>query len=236
MKYLYRIVNILLAAAVFPIVIFLDLVKIRIGDGLGELLGAFTGGTESSSLLPVGLEEGISIKFLIDVYTGKGEGTFWHQLLMNSSESGSFNMRWPEALNGIKAELITIAVCFVIVLLAALFIIVWSCISNKRIPVVAGISVGTISLVIMRIVFEPVSELIRTSVSITDFIADGGIISTLAGSIIKLEDVIPGSFWIILLFLFIGLAIWTGSYYLIEIGDSPEEKAAAQAKRAKKLK
>lgn len=234
MKYLYRIVNVLLAAAVFPIVVFLDFIKIRIGDGLGDLLGAFTGGSESSSLLPVGLEEGISVKFIIDVLRGEGEGTFWHELILNTTDSGEMNFAWPEALNDVKAHFITVAVCLAIVLIAAIFIIVWSLISNKRIPVIAATGTGIVALSVLRIVFEPISETLRTSVSLTDFIGGGGILSSLAGSLIKLEDVAIGSFWIILLFLFIGLGIWTASYYLIEIGDSPEEKAAAQAKRTKK--
>ena len=247
MKYLYRSVNILLALAVFPIVIFLDLIKFRIGDNLGnigtllgslgiggDLLGGLANG-ESSSLLPVGLEEGISIKFIIEVITGKGEaGATWHQLLMNSSETGKMGIVFPESLNEVKGHLIALVVFFAIILIAALFIIVWSCISNKRIPIVAATGTGIISLIVMRMVFEPVREVLGSTFSITDLLADGGILATLADAVIKLEDVIFGSFWIVLLFDFILLAIWTASFYLIEIGDTPEEKALAQAKRKKR--
>ena len=233
MKYLYRSVNGLLAAATFPIVVFLDFVMIRVGDKLGELLGAFTGGSESTSLLPVGLEQGISIKFVIDVIRGVGEGEFWHSLLFSEEEGSTMNFVWPESLNVIKSDLIGVVVCLAIVLVAAIFIIVWSCVSNKRIPVVAAAGTGIVSLIVLRVFFESASEFLRNSFSITDVLG-GSLISTLAGSVIDLEDVAIGSFWIVLLFLFIGLLAWTGAYYLIEIGDTPEEKAAAQAKRVKK--
>ncbi|MEE1011758.1 MAG: hypothetical protein U0L11_06965 [Acutalibacteraceae bacterium] len=234
MKYLYRSVNALLATAVFPIVVFLDFIIIRVGDSLGNLLGAFTGGSESSSILPVGLEQGISIKFVIDIFRGVGEGEFWHRMLVNDEASGKINFVWPESLNAIKGDLIAVVVCLAIVLIAALFIIAWSFISNKRIPVLAAAGTGIVSLIVLRIFFESASEFLRNSFSITDILDGGSLISTLAGSIIDLEDVAIGSFWIVLLFLFIGLLIWTGAYYLIEIGDTPEEKAAAQAKRVKK--
>lgn len=233
MKYLYRIVNILLAAVTFPIMIFLDFIKIRVGDDLGNLLGGLLGGGSgsSSSMLPVGLEEHISVKFIIDVWRGVGDGKFWHDLLINNDDTGKINIEWPEALNVVKGELITVAVCVAIVIIAALFIIVWSCISNKRIPVLAATGTGLVSLVVMRIFFESATGVIRT-IPLTDIIGGNGLIA-LVGSVIKIDDIAIGSFWLILLFLFIGLLVWTGSYYLIEIGDTPEEKALAQAKRRK---
>ena len=54
MKYVYRIVNALLAAAIFPAVLFLDFLLVR----------------ASTSLADVGLEETITLKRIIDIFTG----------------------------------------------------------------------------------------------------------------------------------------------------------------------
>lgn len=233
MKYLYRIVNIVLAAVTFPIIIFLDFIKIRVGDDLGNFLGGLLGGGSgsTSSILPVGLEEQVSVKFLIDVWRGVGRGEFWHDLLINNDDTGKINIEWPEALNVVKGDLITVAVCLAIVIIAAVFIIVWSCISNKRIPVLAATGTGLVALIVMRIFFDSATGVIRT-IPLTDLIGGNGLLA-IAGSLIKIDDIAIGSFWLILLFLFIALLVWTGSYYLIEIGDTPEEKALAQAKRKK---
>ena len=118
MKYLYRIVNVLLALLMFPVVIFSDLIAFRMSTSLID---------------QVGLEESFSIKFIIDILTGKE--AFWHQMLIENTEGG---FSWPADLDIIKGRLITFAVCFVLVLVAMIFIIVWSCCSNKRIPILAA--------------------------------------------------------------------------------------------------
>ena len=53
MKYVFRIVNALLAASVFPAVVFLEFLLFRV----------------STTLFDAGLEETISIKFIFDVIT-----------------------------------------------------------------------------------------------------------------------------------------------------------------------
>lgn len=221
MKYVYRIVNIVLAALAFPVVIFMNLIEFRLG---------------SQFIDTVGLQEGISIKFLIDVYRGVGQGTFWNQLLMNNEESGQFNFEWPVALDPVKGKIIGVVVSLAIVLVAILFIIVWSCISNKRIPVLAAALTGIGGIISMYACFESaIKPILDGTISISSIIGGSGLISLITQfGVVQLDDIRLGDFYLILIFLFIGLLGWTGAYYLIEIGDSPEEKALAQAKRKKR--
>ncbi len=207
MKALYRIVNGLLAAAIFPVVVFADLILFRL----------------STSIFDAGLEENISIKFIIDVITGKEN--FWHEMIIKNS-SGNFT--WPVALDPIKGRLIAFAVCFVLVLLIALFIIVWSCCSNRRIPVLAASIGGLVATIVMIACFNSAAALfVDGTINLLNVLSSGWIASII-GNFVSVDLLMLGGFQNGLIFIFVGLIIWTGSYYLIEIGDTEEEKAKAR--------
>lgn len=207
MKALYRIVNALLAAAVFPVVIFVDLILFRL----------------STSMFDAGVEENISIKFIIDVITGKEN--FWHEMII---KNGSGEFAWPNALDPVKGRVITFLVCFVLILLIALFIIVWSAISNKRIPVLIASSAGLISTIVMIACFNSAAKLfIDGTINIVNLFTSNWLVS-MFGSIVNVDLLSLGGFHNGLIFLFVGLIIWTGSYYLIELGDNEEENKKAR--------
>lgn len=110
MKYLYRIVNIILAALFFPAVFFLDLIFFR----------------ASTSLAKYGLEESISLKRIIDIFTGNDP-------LSNLVKSDK-GFTWPEGLAPLNARLIAAAVALGVAALAALFIIIFSICSGNASP------------------------------------------------------------------------------------------------------
>ena len=201
MNALYRIVNGLLAATIFPVVIFVDLIFFRV----------------STSVFAAGLEEAISVKFIIDVITGKEE--FWNEMLIKRS-SGNFT--WPVALDPIKSRLIAVAVCFVLVVLIGLFIIVWSCCSNKRIPVLAASVGGLVATIVMIACFNSAAMLfVDGTINLLSLFSTGWIASIL-GSFVSIDSLSLGGFHNGLIFIFIGLIVWTGAFYLIEIGDTAE--------------
>lgn len=206
MKALYRIVNGLLAAAIFPVAIFVDLVLFRL----------------STTIFEAGLEEAISVKFIIDVITGKEE--FWHEMIIKNSSGFS----WPVALDPIKGRLIAVAVCFVLVILISLFIIIWSCCSNKRIPVLAASVGGLISTIVMIACFNSAASLfVSGSINLVSLFSTGWLASIL-GNFVSVDLLSLGGFQSGFIFIFIGLIVWTGAFYLIEIGDTDEEKAKAR--------
>lgn len=210
MKYLYRIVNALLAAAVFPVVIFADLILFRL----------------STTLADVGLEESISIKFIIDVITGKE--SFWHEMIIQNS-SGSFT--WPSALNPVKGRLIAFAVCFVLILLISLFIIIWSACSNKRIPVLAASAAGLVSTIVMIACFNSAAALLMDgTINVVNIFSSNWIVSLL-GNVVLVDLLSLGGFHNGIIFLFVGLLVWTGAFYLIEIGEPKEEDKKTKIKK-----
>ena len=48
---------------------------------------------------------------------------------------------------------------------------------------------------------------------------------SLLGNAVTTDGLILGGFHNGIMFLFIGLLVWTGAYYLIEVGEPKEEKA-----------
>ena len=206
MKALYRIVNALLAASVFPVAVFVDLILFRLSTTIAE----------------GGLEESISIKFIIDVITGKE--AMWYDLIMSNSSGFS----WPAALNPIKGRLIACVVFFALALIASLFIIVWSCCSNKRLPVIIASAGGLISTIVMIACFNSAAGLFMDgTINILSVFSSGWIMS-LAGKFVSVDLLSLGGFHNGFIFIFIGLLVWTGAYYLVELGDTEEEKAKAR--------
>lgn len=203
MKYVFRIVNALLAASVFPAVVFLEFLLFRV----------------STTLFDAGLEETISIKFIFDVITGKEE--MWHNLIF-SDGGGVFT--WPEALDPIKSKLIAVVVLFAVALVAALFVFIWSIFSNKRIPVLAASGLGIASTVAMNAVFNSAAQpLMDGTINVVEIFTSNWIVGIL-GNLVKVDYLGFAGFQNAIIFIFAGIIVWTLAFYLVEIGEPKEEK------------
>ena len=194
MKYLYRIVNIILAALFFPAVFFLDLIFFR----------------ASTSLAKYGREESISLKRIIDIFTGNDP--------LSSLVKSDKGFTWPEGLAPLNARLIAAAVALGVAALAALFIIIFSICSGKRIPVLAAAGVGLAATIVMIACFNSAAgDVVDGTVNIVSAI--GGLITSLIGGVVSIDKLMLGGFHNGLLIIFILLIVWTASYMLIELGD-----------------
>lgn len=202
MNYLYRIVNALLAAVVFPIILFMDFVYFRIG----------------TTVVDAGLHDTLTVKDFIDIV--RGEHTYSYIFEMASDS----NFQWPEAFSTINGRLITSGVCLALVIVVALFIIIWSICSNKRIPVLAASGVGLISTFVMTTCFSSAASVITTGVIGVSDILSQGILTQLVGNLVKIEAISLAGFQNGLIFTFVFLLVWTAAFYLIEIGEPKEEK------------
>ncbi len=202
MKYLYRTVNALLAAAVFPATLFLEFIFIRIATTLAD----------------VGLKESMSLWEIIEILTGKE--TF---VGFDLSLKGG-NLAWPKALDPVKAELIAVVVFFALALVCALFVLFWSIFSNKRIPIIISSVLGIASVIAMTACFNSVASLFVTGeMNIVELFSDSWLIS-LVGEIVVINTLALGGFQNGILIAFILMLVWTGAYYLVEIGEPKEEK------------
>ncbi len=202
MKYLYRTVNALLAAAVFPATLFLEFIFIRIATTLAD----------------AGLKESMSLWEIIEILTGKE--TF---VGFDLSVSGG-NLSWPKALDPVKGTLIAVAVFFALALVCALFVFFWSIFSNKRIPVIVASVLGIASVITMTALFNSVAELfVSGEINIVDLFASG-LISSIIGEFVVIHGLSLGGFQNGIMIAFILILVWTGAYYLVEMGEPKEEK------------
>ena len=200
MKYLYRIVNALLALSIFPAIIFLDFVYIRV----------------ATTVVEAGLHETFTMIDIIDIIRGDH---FYASLI---PEGTTFT--WPEALNPLNARLITCGVCFALIIVVALFIFVWSICSNKRIPVVIASAVGFISVIVMICCFNSAADAITSgAIDIIKAFSSGFLMSLVSG-FINVEMITLAGFQNGLIIIFVMLLVWTGAYYLVEIGEPKEEE------------
>lgn len=202
MRYLYRIVNALLAAVVFPVILLMDFIYFRIG----------------TTVIDAGLHETLSVKDIIDIIRGEHYFSF----IYDGVKSSSFS--WPEAFDLINGRLVASGVGLVIVVIAAIFIIIWSICSDKRIPVVAASAAGLIATIVMISCFKSAASVITTGVIGVKDVLSSGMLTSILGSLIKIEAISLAGFQNGLIFTFIFLLIWTASFYIIEIGETKEEK------------
>lgn len=207
MTYLYRIVNALLAAVVFPVILLMDFIYFRIG----------------TTVMEVGLQETLSVMDFINIVRGEHYFSF----IFEGAKSSGFS--WPESFSVINGRLIASGVCLALVIIAAIFIIVWSICSKKRIPVVAASVFGLISTIVMTACFRSAASVITTGViGVKDVLSSQGLLTSLLGSLVKIEAISFAGFQNGLIFTFVFLLIWTGCYYLIEIGEDKEDKLASK--------
>ncbi len=201
MKALYRIVNGLLAALIFPAALFLDFIFIQV----------------STTLVDAGIEESISLKRIIDIFAGKDRLSQWVL-----GDDGAFE--WPAGLDPIKGKLIGFAVFFALVVIAAVFIIVWSCCSNKHLPVFIAGTAGIIFSIIMIICFNSAAKMITSgAVNLVNAIAGNGIIMGLLGGIVNVDTLVLGGFHNAFIIIMAAIALWSAAFFLVDLGADDKE-------------
>lgn len=201
MKALYRIVNGLLAALIFPAALFLDFIFIQV----------------STSLANAGIKESINLKRVIDIFAGNDRLSHW--VLGNDRK-----FEWPSGLDPIKSKLIAFAVFFALVVIAAVFIIIWSCLSNRHLPVfIAGVA-GIIFSIVMIICFNSAAKMITSgAVNIVNAIAGEGLISGLLGGIVNVDTLILGGFHNAFIIIMAAIALWSAAFFLVDLGATDAE-------------
>lgn len=205
MKALYRIVNGVLAALIFPAALFLDLIFFQV----------------STSIAKYGLEESITLKRVIDIITGNDRLSPFVL-----GDTGVFE--WPEVLEPINSKLIAFVVFFALVIAVALFVIVWSCCSNKRIPVAVAGALGLIFSIVMIICFNSAAAPILSGEIKLASIAGTGLLSSIIGGLVQVDTLILGGFQNAFIIIMSLIIAWTAIFYLVELGDSEKSNTKKQ--------
>ena len=213
MKYVYRIVNALLAAVVFPAALLQEFVLFRL----------------STSIVEVGLEETLTLKQIIGFFLGTERlmGFTYDDI----KSPGAFE--FPKALDPVKGYLIATVVAFALALVAAIFIIIWSICSNKRIPVIVSCVLGIAAVIVMNSCFNSaVAPIVEGSINVVSLFSSG-LIASLLGKAVFVDTLCFAGFQNGIIIAFIAILLWTAAFYVVEIGDT-EEASSKKAKKSKK--
>ena len=233
MKVVYRVVNALLAVLVFPATYFLEMffIKISFNDNLSDvsdLLAKFLPDT-SKNPLNYGLQESINLKRIVDIATGNDRLS---TILPNNGK-----LSWPAGLDPIKPHLIACAVLLCVALLTALFVLIWSACSNRRLPPAIVAAVGVAATIAMTIVFNrAAAHLMNGDLNPVEALAGSGVLTSLIGQALQIDVLVLGGFQNAIIILLGLVVVWTFICSAIEWGDAEAEaeKAAQKAKKHNK--
>ncbi|MBQ8763104.1 MAG: hypothetical protein IJZ07_03265 [Clostridia bacterium] len=214
MKYVYRIVNALLAAIIFPVALLLEFVLVRL----------------STTLVDAGIEETFTLKQIIGFFLGTDTIVgFTYEDIKSSGP-----VEFPAILDPIKGELIATVIAFAIAIIAAIFIIIWSICSDKRIPVIIASVAGIAAVITMTACFNAAAApILDGTINVVKIFSSGWLVSLL-GEIVLVDTLAFGGFHNGMIIVFVALLVWTAAFYIVEIGEPKEEKAPKKLKKAKK--
>lgn len=223
MKVLYRIVNILLAAALFPCTLFLSFIHFGIKLDIAD----------------AAVVESLSLMRIINIVTGKDRAS----TILSFFESDSGSFLWPSEFQPINTRILIFVIAFFLMLVIGLFIIIWSICTKKRLPILIAAVLGLASVITMNTAFDSfAAEILQGNIDIVNALMGSGIIASLAGKFLSVSQFYLDGFQNADLFIYIALIAWTVIFYLLDLGDEEikkekeEEKAKKAAKKAAKAK
>ena len=142
-----------------------------------------------------------------------------------SGDKSSLSSIW-DALSPVHGALLGTLIFFAIALLLAVVIFFFALISKKKIPQLIISGVGLVSVIGMLICFKSIAAaIVNGTITIADFLSGvsglfgSAVITQIIPYIAKFTVVQVSSGWFMLLFLYIGMVVWSGSYVLIETGE-----------------
>lgn len=203
MKALNRIVTALLAAAIFPVAYFTDIITVY----------------AHANLYDSNIVEALSIKRIVELFTGDGlfAGVFNKD---NMSEI-------PEVLLKFKGNFIAFAVCFALALLIALAIIIVAAATNSRKTTAALGAAGLLSIIGMRIAFSAVSSAVKAGTLTLGSLTDMSFMNLFGKIVLVTMSTAPA----VMTVLFLAILIWNVAFIAIDLGEEQPKKKAKNAKK-----
>lgn len=203
MKALNRIVTALLAAAIFPVAYFTDIITVY----------------AHANLYDSNIVEALSIKRIVELFTGDGlfAGVFNKD---NMSEI-------PEGLLKFKGNFIAFAVCFVLALLVALATIIVAAATNSRKATASLGAAGLLSIIGMRIAFSAVSSAVKAGTLTLGSLTDMSFMNLFGKIVLVTMSTAPA----VMTVLFLAILIWNVAFIVIDLGEEQPKKKAKHAKK-----
>lgn len=203
MKALNRIVTALLAAAIFPVAYFTDIITVY----------------AHANLYDSNIVEALSIKRIIELFTGDGlfAGVFNKD---NMSEI-------PEVLLKFKGNFIAFVVFFAIALLVALATVIVAAATNSRKATASLGAAGLLSIIGMRIAFSAVSLAVKAGTLTLGSLTDMSFMNLFGKIVLVTMSTAPA----VMTVLFLAILIWNVAFIAIDLGEEQPKKKAKHAKK-----
>jgi hypothetical protein len=203
MKALNRIVTALLAAAIFPVAYFTDIITVY----------------AHANLYDSNIVEALSIKRIVELFTGDG---LFAGVFNKDNMSGI-----PEVLLKFKGNFIAFAVCFALALLIALAIIIVAAATNSRKTTAALGAAGLLSIIGMRIAFSAVSSAVKAGTLTLGSLTDMSFMNLFGKIVLVTMSTAPA----VMTVLFLAILIWNVAFIVIDLGEEQPKKKAKHAKK-----
>lgn len=203
MKALNRIVTALLAAAIFPVAYFTDIITVY----------------AHANLYDSNIVEALSIKRIVELFTGDGlfAGVFNKD---NMSEI-------PEVLLKFKGNFIAFVVFFAIALLVALATVIVAAATNSRKATASLGAAGLLSIIGMRIAFSAVSSAVKAGTLTLGSLTDMSFMNLFGKIVLVTMSTAPA----VMTVLFLAILIWNVAFIAIDLGEEQPKKKAKHAKK-----
>ncbi len=202
MKALNRIVTALLAAAIFPVAYFTDLITVY----------------AHANLYDSNIVEALSIKRIIELFTGDG-------LFADLVKGGASEL--PDGLLKFKGNFIAFVVFFAIALLVALVIIIVAAATNSRKTTAALGAAGILCLIGMKIAFSDIAAAVDAGKLTLGSLTDISFMNLFGKIVLVTMSTAPA----VMTVLFLAILIWNVAFIVIDLGEEQPKKKAKHAKK-----
>lgn len=202
MKALNRIVTALLAAAVFPVAYFTDIITVYM----------------HANLYDSNIVENLSIKRIIELFTGDG-------LFADLVKSGASEL--PDGLLEYKGNFIAFVVFFALALLVALATVIVAAATNSRKATASLGAAGLLSLIGMRIAFSGVASAVKAGTLTLGSLTDISLLNLVGKIVLVTMSTAPA----VMTVLFLAILIWNVAFIMIDLGEEQPKKKAKKAKK-----
>lgn len=202
MKALNRIVTALLAAAIFPVAYFTDLITVYM----------------HATIYDSNIVENLSVKRIIELFTGDG-------LFADLVKGGASEL--PDGLLKFKGNFIAFAVCFALALLIALAIIIVAAATNSRKTTAALGAAGILCLIGMKIAFSDIAAAVDAGKLTLGSLTDMSFMNLFGKIVLVTMSTAPA----VMTVLFLAILIWNVAFIVIDLGEEQPKKKAKHAKK-----
>lgn len=211
MNLVYRIVHALLAAAVFPAVIFLQLFYMEV----------------SPNFIDYGVSLEFSLYQIFDLFGGGGKTSSLRSAFSKESLSNIWSV-----FAGSHASLVLMVASGVITLALTVFVIVACIVKGNRKVLLSASSAGLVTSILFKVFSAQVCRTVTAGEVDIVKIFSQSFVAGFLGDLISVDTLRIGAFSNAVLILFICMVIWSVIYIVTDIGLE-EEKPAAPAKKKK---